>query len=276
MDNPNPLPPLPEKSPRERRQEAEAHRGEIVISQTTVYYFVIAVLFFVAGFAVAWVTFSARADDIKNVAVSAARDAVKAAIADASNGVGNTAAAAPTTVPKQDIKFSTNSPAWGPANARVTVVEYSDFQCPFCEMFYQNTYPLIRKNYGDKVRFVYQQYPLTTIHPDAMRAANAAECAREQNKFWEYHDALFSNQKDLSHDALVTYATQVQVPDIKQFTACLDAEKYKQSINDQENAGSNYSVSGTPTFFINGNILVGAQDYKTFSAMIDKELSSAN
>jgi len=276
MDNPNAALPekLPEKTPRERRREVEAHSGEIVISQTTLYYFVIAVLFFIAGFAVAWVTFNARADDIKNAAVSAARDAVKSAIADANSGVGS--AAAPTAVPKQDIKFTTTSPAWGPANARVTVVEYSDFQCPFCEMFYQNTYPLIRKNYGDKVRFVYQHYPLTSIHPDAMRAANAAECAREQDKFWEYHDALFSNQRDLSRDALIKYAGVVQMPNPKQFSDCLDAEKYKQNINDQENAGTGYSVSGTPTFFINGNILVGAQDYKTFAAMIDKELSGAN
>src|SRR5258708_34571902 len=99
MDNPNAVPTLPEKPPRERRHKTEAHPGEIVISQTTLYYFVIAGLFFVAGFAAAWVMFTARADDIKNVAVSAARDAVKSAIADANGGQGSVAAA-PTAVPK--------------------------------------------------------------------------------------------------------------------------------------------------------------------------------
>src|SRR5260221_113503 len=196
----------------------------IVISQSTIYYFVIAILFFVAGFVVAWVTFTARAEDIKSIAVSAAREAVQSALA---NGGSGQAAAAPTEIPRQEVTIRDTDPSWGPANAKVTIVEFSDFQCPYCEMFFQRTYPLLQKNYGDKVRFVFRNYPISGLHPDADRAAYAAACAKEQNKFWEYHDVLFKNQNDLSRDALIKYASQANITDSKQFTDCLDKEKYK-------------------------------------------------
>jgi protein-disulfide isomerase len=252
----------------EPEPSAESHPGDvIVISQSTVYYFLTGLLFFIAGFAVAWVTFATRNEDIKNAASSAAQQAVQTAIAEA---VGRPAPTA-TPVPRQDIKFDKDSPAWGSPNAKITIVEYSDFQCPYCEQFYQNAYPLIKKNYGDKVRFVFQNYPLD-IHPDAAPAANAAACAEEQGKFWEYHDYLFSHQTDLSHDALIKDAQAVNVGNIKQFTDCFNANKYDEKIKSQIDAGSAYSVGGTPTFFINGTYLAGAQPYSLFKKVIDSEL----
>jgi len=259
-------PKLKESAPKHSDQEASKPDGDvIVISQTTLYFALTAFLFFIAGFAVAWLLF---VTSTQNVASSAAVAAVSTAITGLLNG-GPT----PTPIPRQDVKFAPDSASWGPANAKVTLVEFSDFQCPYCEAFFQTSYALIKNNYANKIRFVFQNYPLVDVHPQADEAANAAACAKEQNKFWEYHDELFNHQSDLSHDALVKYAQDVSVSDVKQFTDCLDSRKYESTIQAQLDAGSGYSVSGTPTFFINGNILVGAQTYATFKKAIDAELS---
>src|SRR5260221_10425 len=135
-------------------------------------------------------------------------------------------------------------PSWGPADARVTVVEFSDFQCPYCESFYTNTYSKLKQTYGDKIHFVYRHYPLPQ-HQDAEPAANAAECAKEQGKFWEYHDVLFSNQNNLSHDAFIEYANLVKVGNVDQFTKCIDSKKYQSVIDADQQAGNDYFVSGT-------------------------------
>jgi protein-disulfide isomerase len=278
MDNQEVKPPepihLPEKQPDEPRP------GDvIVISQATIYYFVIAVLFFVAGFAVAWITFSTTTNNainsIKAEVISAASGAAQEAVATAVASIPrDSVAAVPTPIPRQNVSTE-GAPAWGPPDAKVTIVEFSDFQCPYCEIFFKETYPLIREKYGNKVRFVYRNFPLTQIHPDANRAALAAECANEQGKFWEYHDMLFNNQKNLSRDALVQYASQVNVADSQKFAACLDSAKFQSKIQSDFDAGIGYSVSGTPTFFINGNILVGAQRFEAFAAAIDAEMKQA-
>ena len=264
---------LPESQPNEPRP------GEtIVISQVTIYYFVIAVMFFVAGFAVAWILFSTTTGStiaaIKGDVVNAAQQAVATAVAGMPRQVAVAAQPSATPVPRQTVSVGTG-PAWGPANAKVTIVEFSDFQCPFCERFFTYTYPLIKQKYGDKVRFVFRNFPLTQIHPQAEISALAAECANEQGKFWEYHDMLFGNQQDLSHDALIRYATQVKVGNVNQFQTCVDNKKYMSTIEADFNDGSGYSVSGTPTFFINGNMLVGAQPYDVFEKAIDQELALA-
>lgn len=258
--------------PQEKSQNEPQPSDVITINQSTLYYFLTGVLFFIAGFAVAWVTFASRSDDIKTAASGAAQQAVQTAIAGIV--VGQNTAPTPTPIPRQDIKFDADSPTWGAANAKVTIVEYSDFQCPYCEQFYQNAYALIKKNYGEKVRFVFQYFPLD-IHPDAGPAANAAACAQEQGKFWEYHDYLFTHQQDLSHDALIQDAKDVNVPNIKQFTDCFAAKKYDSKIKSQIDAGNTYYVGGTPTFFINGTFLAGAQPYSEFKKLIDSELQLA-
>ena len=261
--------------PRAARTVPIRRDGDVIIINTvTAYFFVTAIVFFVAGFALAWIVASSRAVDIASVASGAAREGAQTAVAGLQLS-GGAAAFTPTPIPRQEIKFDPNSPSWGPTNAKVTIVEYSDFQCPYCEIFFSQTYPEIRKKYGDKIRFVYQYYPLTGIHPDANASANAAACADEQGKFWDYHDALFKNQSDLSHAALIKYAQQTNIGNIQQFTSCIDSAKYQTKIDAQETAGTGYQVSGTPTFFINGNILVGAQTFQTFDSMISAELMQA-
>jgi protein-disulfide isomerase len=264
---------LPEKPADEARPS-----DSIVISQATIYYFVIAILFFVAGFGVAWILFSTTTGStvasIKADVVNAAQSAVASAVANMPAGNAVAAAATETPIPPQNVSPGQNI-AWGPADAKVTIVEFSDFQCPFCERFFKLTYPLIKQKYGDKVRFVYRNFPLTQIHPQAEQSALAAECANEQGKFWDYHDELFSNQQDLSRDALIKYAQNAKVSNISQFTTCFDSKKYQDQVNKDLNDGLGYYVNGTPTFFINGKILVGAQPYEVFEKAIDQELSSA-
>jgi protein-disulfide isomerase len=286
MDKPENKPantsPAPIRLPAARSDEPGS--GDvIVINQTTVYYFVIAVLFFIAGFAVAWITFSTTIDSkfasVRDQVITAASSAAGESVATAMAGIGaggSAVAVQPTStpVPRQNVSVGQGA-SWGPANAKVTIVEFSDFQCPFCEMFYSDTYQLIRKQYGDKVRFVYRQFPISSLHPYALGAALASECALEQGKFWEYHDALFSNQSNLTKEALLKYADQAKVPDTKQFASCLDSQKYLSKIQADLQEGAGYSVQGTPTFFINGNILVGAQPFANFAAAIDSELRQA-
>jgi protein-disulfide isomerase len=284
MDKPDNKPdsasPAPIRLPAERSDEPRP--GDvIVISQATVYYFVIAVLFFIAGFAVAWITFSTTTDskfaNLRDQVITAASNAAGESVATAMAGFSGAAVAAqptPTPVPRQNVSVGQGA-SWGPADAKVTIVEFSDFQCPFCEMFYTDTYQLIRKQYGDKIRFVYRQFPISSLHPYALGAALASECALEQGKFWEYHDTLFSNQSNLTKDALLKYADEVKIPDTKQFAQCLDSQKYLSKVQNDLREGAGYSVQGTPTFFINGNILVGAQPFANFAAAIDSELRQA-
>ena len=129
-----------------------------------------------------------------------------------------------------------------------------------------------------KVKFAYRQFPLTSIHPNAEKAAEAAECANEQNQFWNFHDQLFQNQDTWApmaaadaENSFVDYATQLGM-DPDQFRSCIDTDKYKKVVDDDEAAGTKVQVDGTPAFFINGNRLVGAQPFSEFQKVIDAEL----
>lgn len=165
------------------------------------------------------------------------------------------------------LGVSADEPAWGPADAGIVIIEYSDFQCPYCKMFTDNTYARLRQMYGDQVRFVYRDFPLDSIHPRARPAAEAAQCAHEQGKFWEYHDLLFANQQALETDDLKRYAQQLSL-DMEQFNQCVDTRKYQASVEADVQAGLRQNVTGTPTFFINGQALVGAQPFEAFQAVI--------
>ncbi|HVO42393.1 MAG TPA: DsbA family protein [Aggregatilineales bacterium] len=239
----------------------------LVISQSTIYYFLTAVMFFVAGLIVGWVGSSTAMTGTVNETHNMV-STVSALVTSIPRG-GAAVAVQPTQtpVPRQKVDPG-DGPAWGPADAKVTVVEFSDFQCPYCELFYQQTYPLLKKNYGDKIRFVFRNFPLPT-HQNAMPAALAAECANEQGKFWDYHDVLFSNQNDLTRDGFLRYADQVGIADKTKFTQCYDSQKYLSKIQTDMNAGEGYFVAGTPTFYINGVFVEGAQPYSVMQEVIE-------
>lgn len=166
-----------------------------------------------------------------------------------------------------------DDPSKGSKNAPVTIVEFSDFQCPFCARFYTQILPLMEENYINtgKVKLVYRDFPLG-FHTNAQKSAEAAECADEQGRFWEYHNKIFENQNKLDTINLKQYAKDLGL-DSKKFDSCLDSGKMASEVQKDFSDGSSYGVSGTPTFFINGIEVVGAQPYTVFQQIIEQELS---
>lgn len=192
----------------------------------------------------------------------------------------------PSGAGEQLVKVSADDdPMIGDKSAKVTVIEFSDFQCPFCRRYWTQTLPLIKKNYIDtgKVKYVFRDYPLS-FHPAAMPYALAAECADEQGKFWEFHDKIFEKQNEqgagtidyIGADAVKKIAADLGL-DIEKFNSCFDSEKYKNEVQKDLADGSAAGVSGAPSFFIGNDkkgykILVGAQPYSAFQAVIEAEL----
>lgn len=257
----------------------------ITINTTTLYYFGIAVLFFIAGFIVAWVTFSSANNataEIRSVLnpvateVASLRTDMQNLSAQVQSGLGSGAPAL-TPTPSGPVNIDVgSSPVWGNESATVTIVEFSDFECSFCARFYRDSYGLLKAKYQDKVRFVFKHFPISFIHPNAERAAVASECVREQDpdKFWAYHDLLFENQQDLSAAGLSSYARQIELANIEQFDQCVASNKYLSTVQADLQLGEQVGVGGTPTFFINGYPLVGAQPYAVFEQAIEQALAS--
>ena len=173
------------------------------------------------------------------------------------------------TEPKAEVGAD-DDPVKGPATAKITIIEFSDFQCPFCARAVP-TMEQIFKTYGDKVRLVYRDFPLS-FHQYAQKSAEAAECADEQGKFWEYHDSLFANQNALDIDSLKKYASDTKL-DTAKFNECLDSGKYAEEVQKDFKDGQSAGVRGTPAFFINGRLVSGAQPFETFKKIIDEELA---
>jgi protein-disulfide isomerase len=163
-----------------------------------------------------------------------------------------------------------DSPAKGPADAPVTIVEFSDFQCPFCS----RVNPAIaeaREVYGDRIRVVFKQYPLN-IHAQAQKAAEASLCAHDQGKFWELHDAMFANQGELGVDQLKAKAAELGL-DAEQFGTCLDSGKHAEQVAAEMQQGIAVGVSGTPALFVNGRFLNGAVPFTEIAKLVDDELA---
>jgi protein-disulfide isomerase len=158
----------------------------------------------------------------------------------------------------------------GNPKAPVMIVEFSDYQCPYCHQVEPTVKEVLAK-YGDKVSLSYRDFPLTAIHSQAMIAAEASRCAEEQGKFWEYHDQLFAASK-LEKDSLIEYARNLKLDD-KQFESCLTSEKYKADIDKDLQEGKKAGITGTPGFFINGVALSGAQGQDAFVRVIDDEVA---
>jgi len=166
-----------------------------------------------------------------------------------------------------------NNPAKGPAAAPVTMVEFSDFQCPFCARV-NPTLKKLEEAYPGKLRIVFRDLPLLNIHKNAGHAAEAAQCAHDQGKFWDMHDRLFANQAKLAPTDLKEHAVALGL-DAAAFNQCLDSGKYTAEWRKDAEEANRLGLSGTPAFFINGRLLSGAQPYEAFAAVIDEELSLA-
>lgn len=158
----------------------------------------------------------------------------------------------------------------GPASAPIEMIEFSDFQCPYCQRAH-STIEQVLATYGDKIRFVYRHYPVPG-HPNAKAAAEASECAKEQGKFWPFHDRLFANTSKLSDADLKQHAAAIGI-DTAAFNSCFDSHKYSQLVDADARDGESAGVNGTPAFYINGRMLSGAQPFDAFKRVIDDELA---
>src|SRR5918996_823668 len=171
------------------------------------------------------------------------------------------------------VEVPADSPIMGPKHAKVTLVEWSDFECPFCGRV-SPTLEEIKKTYGKDVRVVFRHQPLP-FHANAKLAAEASMAANEQGKFWPYHDKLFANQRALDRASLEKYAQELGL-NVAKFKSALDSGKFRAKVEADAAAGSAVGANGTPTFHINGRELVGAQPFPAFKAVIDEEIAKAD
>lgn len=180
-----------------------------------------------------------------------------------------------------------NAPPKGKPDAKLILVEFSDYQCPFCQRHFQSVLPQLEKDYiqTGKLKYVFQDFPLESLHKNAFKAAEAAHCASDQNKYWEMHDRLFTNQQALAPENLTAYAEALGL-DRDAFQQCLDGGKYAAQVRDSLTAGEQLGVQGTPSFFLgtataDGKIkavrmMRGALPYPVFKETIDSLLASGS
>jgi len=173
--------------------------------------------------------------------------------------------------PRQQVEIVAHDPVRGPANAPVTVILFSDYQCPFCARV-TPTLAKVREKYGDKIKIVFKDFPLPN-HPLAPKAAEAAHCAGDQQKYWEMHDRLFANQVAIDVPSLKKHAATLGL-DQATFDQCLDSGKFAGIIGEDQKLGEELGVQSTPTLYINGRAVIGAQPYDVFQSVIDEELAS--
>jgi protein-disulfide isomerase len=216
---------------------------------------------------------------------STVKDALKGVTAPAPSIPDDAAPTAPVQINVE------GQPFLGPSNAKVTVVEFSDFQCPFCGAAAGTHAELIARFKGQdptwtasvpkleelakagKIKLVFMQFPLSSIHENAEKAAEASECAFEQNKFWEYQTVLFQHQETLTADNLKQYAKDLGL-DATKFDTCLDSGKMAAVVQKDFQAGQAVGVRGTPAFFVNGQLVSGAQPWSAFEPLINTALAS--
>jgi protein-disulfide isomerase len=184
--------------------------------------------------------------------------------------------AANAVAERYEIPIYDDDPVLGNPEAPVTIIEFSDYECPYCRSYHQETFGEILINYGDVVRYVFKDLPLSSIHPNAAPAANAAHCAQEQDAFWEFHGLLFSNQLGFGEESYLAYAQSISL-DIDSFEDCLSEGRYLDIVNQDITILTRINAPlSTPTFFVNGQYLAGAQPYSEFARLIEAELEALN
>ncbi|OGE76031.1 MAG: hypothetical protein A3K06_01995 [Candidatus Doudnabacteria bacterium RIFCSPHIGHO2_01_52_17] len=189
-------------------------------------------------------------------------------------------AADPASAPNRMEVSADDDPVLGAANAPVTIIEFSDFQCPYCRQFWRDTLPQIKTNYIDKglAKLVYRDFPLTNIHPSAQVAAEAGECADSQGKFWQFHDAVFARQDEQGATTIAFTAEDVKSWGAEAglsattFNECIDSASNRAEVLKDFQDGVAAGVGGTPTFFVNGIAVEGALPYIQFQQLLDQEL----
>jgi protein-disulfide isomerase len=225
------------------------------------FYSVLTVLAFAAGVLLGYVAWGMEAPAVANASQT-------------SNQPSGPVVEAPVTQQAEFVRYdipTENAPFIGPADAPITIVEFSDYQCPFCRRWHAEVYEPLLAAYPGQIQLVYRHLPLTSIHPDAMSAAEAAMCAGEQDAYWQYHERLFSSES-LGNSTYLQYAQELSL-DVTAFESCMNDHKYQQAIQTDSDFAIDLGIRSTPTFFINGLAVVGAQPLEVFKQVIDKELA---
>ena len=240
----------------------------LVIPRVAFNYVIIGIVFFALGAVVGGAGLSAvfNANSSENQALI--DSAVSAAVAGAGSG---TAKAGLQVGQKYDVIVNETDPVLGSPDAPITIVEFSDFKCPYCGRFVSETMDPLMKDFEGKIKLVFRNYPI--LGQSSVLAALAGGCAKDQGKFWEFHDLVFANQQDLTKEAFVKYATELDL-DVATFTKCFDEQQHMSEIQADYAYAQNLGATGTPTFFINGSYISGAQPYSVFADVINKELGS--
>ncbi len=183
----------------------------------------------------------------------------------------NPAAAAPAEIVRYEVDED-DDPVYGPETAPITIVEFSDYECPFCRRWHAEVWPALLEAYPGQIRLVYRDFPLTNIHANATPAASAANCAGEQDMFWAFNELLYSMKYDLNKRSYQTYAQELNL-NMADFNECLESGRYNAEVMADLEYASTLGVRSTPTFFVNGIPVVGAQPFEVFSQLIDDELA---
>lgn len=177
----------------------------------------------------------------------------------------------PENITRYDVSID-DDPIYGSANAKITIIQFADYECPYCTKWQLEVWPEIQKEFPNEVRLVYRDFPLYGMHANAESAAEAANCAREQNAYWEYHEALFAAEHGLSAEAFVQYATDLKL-DAEKFSECMESNRFVDEVKADYQYATNLGVNSAPTFFINGIPIIGAQPFSVFKQIITKELA---
>ena len=228
-------------------------------------YLLIAALCFVIGILIGKAMFEAPANQAVTVDETQLRAIIESVLDERDSG----AAAADES---DRFALVDDDPYLGAQDAPIVIVEFSDFFCAYCKRHFDQTFAPLLENYGEYIRYVYRDFARLT--PESTPAAAAAQCAFAQGKFWEFHGAFFENQSDLGYDFYLKTAEDNEL-DIAEYTACLDEGRYIDEVDIDGFDGQIAGVRGTPGFFINGQILSGAQPYSIFERMIQRELDKA-
>jgi protein-disulfide isomerase len=247
----------------EEEEALEQAPEETVTFKLSHFYSVLVVLAFAVGILVGYVAWGRDVPAVVAAPVVAAKQPSGQVVE------------APVTQEAQITRYDIPTegyPSQGPDDAKIVIVEFSDFQCPYCRRFHEQTYQSLLDAYPGQIRFVYRNLPLPpTMHPDAMSAAVASLCANDQSAYWDYHEKLFSSDT-LGEETYIQYATDLGL-NVEDFTACLSSGKHDDFIEQDMAFSSDLGVQSTPTFFVNGLAIIGAQPLSSFTQLIDKELA---
>lgn len=242
-----------------------------VVPRATLNYVIIGITFLLVGVVIGAFGYDRLMQANRTENQDLINSAVAAAVAALPSG-GAAAAAAPTQDPNQRFTVAyEGNPSIGPDDAPIVMIEFGDFRCGYCKRFNDETLFQLLSDYEGQVRFVYRDYPI--LGPDSLVAAHAGQCAHDQGAFWPFHDLVYANQGSLNRDTFIAHATALEL-DVERFTTCLDEETFEEGIIADFMDGQQLGVGGTPTFFINGKLVTGAQPYAVFASVFDAELAA--